>query len=72
VGFEIYAFYKIVEVDREPKFVVDLLIVIPEFNRNKKFTILSVIGNLMRRYQNLLFDFRILKKKDTPEGSSVI
>lgn len=68
VGFETHGFYKIVEVQREPKFVIDILIVIPKFNRDKKFTVLSAIGNLMRRYPNLLFDFRIIKEEEAPEG----
>jgi len=71
-GFETNAFYKIVEVDREPKFVIDILVRIPEFNRNKKFAVLSVIGDLMRTYANLLFDFRTTREEGIPEGYSVI
>ena len=67
VRFETLAFYKIVEVDREPKFVVDILVAIPEYDRDKKFAILSVIGNMMRRYPEILFDFRIIKKKKIPD-----
>jgi len=72
VKFETHAFYRTMDVEREPGFIIDLLIVIPDFDRNKKFTMLSVIGDLMRKYTNLLFDFRILKKKEIPEEYSVI
>jgi hypothetical protein len=72
LGFETKVFYRIVEVDREPKFVIDILIRIPEFNRNKKFAVLSVIGDLMRAYPNLLFDFRTARQEEIPEGFSVI
>jgi len=35
-------------------------------------TVLSVIGNLMREYADLSFDFRIVKKWDILEGYSAI
>jgi len=35
-------------------------------------TVLSVIGNLMREYPDLLFDFRVTEKRDIPEGYSAI
>lgn len=72
IGFETNGFHKIVEVDREPKFVVDILIRIPRLNRNKKFAVLSSIGDLMRNYPKLLFDFRIVRHEDIPEGYTVI
>lgn len=70
--FESHPFYKIVEVDREPKFVIDILITIPEYNRKRKLAMLSVIGNLMRNYSNLLFDFQISKEKEIPTEYSAI
>lgn len=70
--FETNAFYKILEVEREPKFVIDILIRIPEINRNRKFAVVSVIGNLMRAYPNLLFDFRTTREEEIPEGYSAI
>ena len=35
-------------------------------------TVLSVVGNLMREYPDLLFDFRIVKKWNIPEGYSAV
>ena len=72
VEFEAHAFHKIHEVDREPRYVIDILVAIPEYDRNRKFTILSIIGDLMREYPNLLFDFRITGESDIPEGYSAI
>jgi hypothetical protein len=66
--FESSTFYRIVEVDREPRFVIDVLITVSEFTRDKKFAVLSVIGDLMRKYPELLLDFRITKKIDIPNG----
>jgi len=70
--FETSVGYKIIEVEREPKFVIDLLIAIPNINRNKKFSVLSIIGSMMKDYPQLLFDFRITKNDKIPTEYSKI
>lgn len=55
--------YRVEDVDREPGFIIDFLILIPESDRNVKRLIFSALGNLMRAYPHLLFDFRILKRE---------
>lgn len=63
--------HRVEEVDREPGFVIDFLILIPESDRNVKNAIFSALGNLTRAYPYLLFDFRIVKREER-ELSSVI
>jgi len=72
LDFETNTFWRIKEVERDPQFVIDITIAIPNFSRKKKFAALSMVGKLMRAYPNLLFDFRTTKKRDIPEGYSVV
>jgi hypothetical protein len=55
--------YRIEATDRDPGFIVDFLIVIPESNRDTKRSIFSALGNLMRTYPHLLINFRIVKRE---------
>ena len=63
--------FRVEETDREPGFIADFLIIIPESDREVKRSIFSALGNLMRAYPHLLFDFRIVKRNGR-ELSSVI
>ncbi len=63
--------YRVEETDREPGFIIDFLILIPESDRDVKQSIFSALGNLMRAYPHLLFDFRIVKRNGR-ERSAVI
>jgi hypothetical protein len=69
--FEVNGFYRILEVEREPHFVIDLLIEIPELTRKNKFQVLPILGNLMKKHHHLLFDFRITKKRTDAEFSPI-
>ncbi len=63
--------YRVEETNREPGFIIDFLILIPESDRNVKRSIFSALGNLMQAYPHLLFDFRIVKRNGR-ERSAVI
>jgi hypothetical protein len=67
-------FYRIVEVEREPGFVIDLLIIMNNDDRDARRFVLSAVGNLMRERPDLLIDFRIVNRRNRdlreviPEG----
>lgn len=68
LDFETDVFWRINQIDRDPQFVIDIIVTIPHLNRRRKFAVLSKIGELMRTYSNLLFDFRTTGERNVPEG----
>lgn len=55
--------HKLEEIDRDPGFIIDFLILVSDSDRDTKRSIFSALGNLMRANPHLLFDFRIIKRK---------
>jgi len=57
-------YYSIREVkNRPPGYIIELLIVIPESNREMEYGIYKAIRDLMREYADLLFNFRIIRRR---------
>lgn len=63
--------YRVEEVDRQPGFIIDFLILITDRNRDTKRSVFSALGNLMRTHPHLLFDFRIVSRGERDRGDIV-
>lgn len=58
-------FYHVKKVpDREPGYIIQLLIVVPKKNYEVEGRIYKEIGSLMREYPDNLFDFSIVRRED--------
>jgi len=57
------AFYNFEPVDRPPGFIIEILVVIPESNRETEYKIYYVLGELMRRNRKMLIDLHIVKRR---------
>jgi hypothetical protein len=60
------ATYHLREIDRDPGYVIDLLIVLSERNRESEYNLYDAIGRLMREHNEMLFDFSIVRRKGRP------
>lgn len=60
------ATYHLREIDRDPGYVIDLLIVLSDSNRESEYNLYGAIGTLMREHNEMLFDFSIVRRKGRP------
>ena len=64
---EIDFYYDVREVkNRPPGYVIDLMIVIPDSNRKLEYQIYSALRDLTIKYIDLLFNFRIIRRRGRP------
>lgn len=57
-------FYDIEEVpDRPPGFIIRILVVIPESNREIEYRIYDALGKLMRKNRAMLIDLHVVKRR---------
>lgn len=64
---ELDFYYGIREVEnRPPGYVIDLMIVIPDSNRELEYQIYSALRDLTKEYVDLLFNFRIIRRRGRP------
>lgn len=64
---EIDFYYSVREVEnRPPGYIIDLMIVIPTSDRKLEYQIYSALRDLTIKYVDLLFNFRIIRRRGRP------
>ena len=63
--------YEFRGVDRPPGIVIDLVIVISSSNRESEYLLYDKLSTLMREHPEMLFDFRIIRRRGRSFGQIV-
>ena len=65
-------FYKVEETPRRPPgFIIQILVVIPDSDRDLEYKVYAALGKLMRDNRKLLIDLHIVKRRGREVGGLI-